>query len=120
MECRGLETGRVRWGLVGSGQVSQVESIQVDSNRVESWSGVELSRVNSLQSILVDSSQVVECRGVQSTVDSSRVKSSPVESGGVEPSRVMDWSLVQCHGMESGQVGWVGVFLVGSGRVKSS
>ena len=97
-----------------------MEPSGVDSNRVESWSGVESSRVNSLQSILVDSSQVMECRGVESTVDSSRVKSSPVESGGVEPSRVMEWSLVQCHGMESGQVGWVGGFLVGSGRVESS
>ena len=32
--------------------------------------------------------------------------------------RVMEWSLVQCHGMESGQVGWVGGFLVGSGQVE--
>ena len=55
--------------------------------------------------------------GVESTVDSSRVKSSPVESGGVEPSHVMEWSLVQCRGMESGQVGWVGFW---SGRVGSS
>ena len=56
------------------------------------------------------------------TVDSSRFESSHVMEwswSGVKSSPVMEWSLVQCRGVESGQVGW-GVFLVRSGRVKSS
>ena len=69
VECRGEESGRVGWSLVGSGPVrssrvkrsrvewSQVESIQVDSSQVESWSGVGWSQVDSRQSIIVNSSR---------------------------------------------------------------
>ena len=55
MECRGLETGRVRWGLVGSGRVR--------ASRVESR-GVKLSGADSGQSIQVNSSQVESWSGV--------------------------------------------------------
>ena len=67
-----MESGRVRWSLVGSGRV---RSSRVERSRVE-WSQQLTVDSSRFKSIRVESSHGVEFSAVESTVDSSQVESN--------------------------------------------